>query len=267
MLIRDQVRAALPGVVAVLLLAGAGPARGQRVDSVLNTAAESNRASARSQTKIDKLSDQTDRLLAEYRSTNEQLESLRVYNRQLAKLLGSQDEEIGSLQKQIDDVTIIEREIRPLMARMLDSLETFVELDLPFLLEERRDRVGRLRELLERADVTVAEQYRRLMEAYQIENDYARTIEAYKGTLEIDATSRTVDFLRIGRVTLVYQTLDQSEAGWWDQEGKRWLKLGSEFRTPIRQGLRMANKQAAFDLLRLPVPAPQTATPGEEGAE
>lgn len=265
MKIRERVRAVLPGAVGALLLAGAGPA-GAQLQSVIETASQSNQASAQSQAKIDKISEETDRLLADFRSTNEKIDSLQVYNRQLGKLLASQQEEIDSLQQQIDDVTIIEREIRPLMARMLDTLETFVELDVPFLLDERRLRVQRLRKLLERADVTVAEQYRRLMEAYSIENEYARTIEAYKGNLTVDGTDLTVDFLRIGRVTFLYQTLDQAQAGWWDQENKTWVKLGSEFRTPIRQGLRMANKQAAFDLLRLPVPAPQPPS-GQEGAE
>ena len=83
------------------------------------------------------------------------------------------------------------------MLKMIDALDQFVELDMPFLLEERRQRVAFLRTLLERSDVTVAEKFRRLLEAYEIENDYGRTIESYKGSLDVDGASREVDFLRI----------------------------------------------------------------------
>ena len=39
----------------------------------------------------------------------------------------------------------MERQITPLTLKMIDSLGQFVNLDLPFLLDERRQRVARLR--------------------------------------------------------------------------------------------------------------------------
>jgi hypothetical protein len=149
--------------------------------------------------------------------------------------------------------------VTPLMLAMVDAIETFVDRDVPFLLDERRDRVGRLRELMDRADVTNAEKYRRIMEAYQIENDFGRTIEAYRGSLEGGAETRTVNFLRIGRVTLLYQTLDGTEVGAWNKDNAAWEVLDGSYRPAVRQGLRIARKQAAPDLLRLPVPAAEDA--------
>jgi hypothetical protein len=137
---------------------------------------------------------------------------------------------------------------------MLDSLEAFVELDLPFLPEERSRRVEGLGEMMARSDVTVAEKYRRILEAYQVENEYGRTIEAYQGSVEIDGESRTVDFLRIGRLVLLYQTLDGEDTGMWDATAENWVELGGRYRQPVRQGLRMARKQAAPDLIAVPVP-------------
>jgi hypothetical protein len=145
----------------------------------------------------------------------------------------------------------------PLMDRMIAGLEQFVALDVPFLEEERKNRVQNLQSLLERQDVSVAEKFRRVMEAYQIENEYGRTIENYKGSLEIGGLVREVDFLRIGRVTLVYQTTDGQSQGVWDQGSGQWVALGSEYRNRIRQGLRVARRQIAPELLLLPVPAPE----------
>ncbi len=217
-----------------------------------------NVAAAKSQEQIDGLSEETDRLLAEYRAQMQQIDSLRIYNRQLEELVESQNAEIGSLERQIENVTLIERGILPLMLEMIDALESFIELDVPFLPEERRGRLAALRSMMGRADVTTAEKYRRLLEAWQVENEYGRTIEAYNGELELGGKSRTVDLLRIGRLVLIYQSLDGQVSGVWNQQTKTWDKLPGSYRSSIRKGLRIARKQAAPDLLRLPIPAPET---------
>jgi chromosome segregation ATPase len=220
---------------------------------------EGNDEEARIQAEIEKLSDNIDDLATEYRRILQDTRSLEVYNQQVADLIESQTAEMGSLEEQIEGVTAVSREIVPLMVRMIDTLEKFVELDLPFLLEERRERVAKLREIMERADVSLSEKYRRLMEAYQIENEFGRTIEAYRAELTDDGTTRTVDFLRIGRVALLYQTLDAAGTRVWDQKQKTWVDLGDDYRSPVRQGLRMARKQIAPDLLLVPVAAAEDA--------
>jgi hypothetical protein len=93
------------------------------------------------------------------------------------------------------------------------------------------------------------------MEAFQVENEYGRTIEAYKSKLELGGRKRTVNFLRVGRVVLVYQTLDGQEAGVWDQGRRSWQQLSGEHSTSLRRGFRIARKQMAPDLIRLPIPA------------
>jgi hypothetical protein len=121
-------------------------------------------------------------------------------------------------------------------------------------MEERRGRLEGLNELMTRADITDAERYRRILEAYQIENEYGRTIETRQGELELEGQTRQVDFLRVGRLTYLYQTLDGSETGVWDHANGTWTD-SPESRTAVRKGIRIARKQAAPDLLKLPVPA------------
>ena len=237
------------------LLAGAIAAPAQELDPALSGEEQIQREAEQSQKRVERTSDDTQRMLDEYRAAHQQTDTLRVYNEQLQGLIDAQREEIANLGRQIEDVTEIEREILPLMSAMIEALEDFVELDVPFLLDERRARVAHLRELMARADVTTSEKYRRLIEAYQIENDYGRAVDAYRGTLELDGTTKTVDFLKIGRVAFLYLTLDGSEAGAWDVSSKSWTDA-DDYRGEIRRGLKMANKQAAFDLLTLPLPAP-----------
>jgi hypothetical protein len=157
----------------------------------------------------------------------------------------------------MDNVALIERQIVPMMTRMIDSLEDFIELDTPFLLEERTERIGRLRDMMERSDVTAAEKFRQVIEAYQIENDYGRTIEAYKGTVDIDGREQEVDFLRIGRVSLAYQSIGGQHTGAWDPESQSFVSLPPEtYKSNVAQGIRIARKQVAPDLLIVPVTAP-----------
>lgn len=216
---------------------------------------EGNDESAEAQKQIDDLSDEIDDLLAQYRIALKQTDSIRIYNQQMRDLIASQEAELASLVDQLARIQGVGRSVTPLMLRMIEAIEKFVALDVPFLIEERTERIAELRKIMARADVNNAEKYRQVMEAYQIENEYGRTIESYRGTLKLDDRETTVDFLRFGRIALVYQSLDEAYAGMWNHQTRSWDPLDSSYRSSIRQGLRIARKQAAPDLIRLPLPA------------
>jgi len=225
----------------------------QTIDNLSGEARGSVSDGAQSQQRIDKLDDETSQLVREYRAALSQLQSLREYNTQLEKLIVAQKEEMVSIRKQIEDVTNVDRTIVPLMFRMIDALEQFVKLDVPFMMDERNARVSNLRELMDRSDASPAEKYRKILEAYEIENEYGRTIEAYEGEMEVEGEMRTVAFLRIGRVSLIYQTLDGSNSGVWSQATRSFEDLDGDFDSEIRNALRVAKQQAAPDLLIVPV--------------
>ena len=124
---------------------------------------------------------------------------------------------------------------------------------MPFLLDQRRDRVERLKAMMGSAEISVAEKFRNVMAAYEAELEYGNTIEAYRGALDDGGREREVDFLRIGRLGLFYQTLDGSGNGRWDVETGNWVALGGSYTGQIRQGIRIAREQAAPDLIRIPV--------------
>jgi TolA-binding protein len=251
----SSVLTALPLVAVSVLVTGAAAA--QDLGQVLNQGERRIQLAQESQARVDAVVNQTRSLADQYRQTLREIEGLEVYNRLLQRQVARQDEQKEQIRASIEQVTVVQRQIVPLMDRMIAGLEQFVALDVPFLAEERHTRVDRLKTLLERQDVTVAEKFRRVMEAYQIENEYGRTIENYRGQLEIDGLVRDVDFLRIGRVTLVYQTSDGQRQGVWDQRNNRWVALDSEYRNRIRQALRVARRQIAPELLILPLPAPE----------
>lgn len=225
----------------------------ETLEHAIETQTSTELAAQKSQQQIDSLADEATSMLAEYREVLQQSQSLHAYNAQLEQLVQSQQSELESIQQQLKNIETTQRDIVPLMSKMIDVLSQFVELDVPFLSEERAARIIQLQTLMGRADVSLAEKYRRIMEAYQVETEYGRTIEAYQSDLVIDGNSRTVDFLRIGRVSLYYLTLDGQEAGIWDQQNRQWQQLSDDYLQPLAQGLKIAKKQLAPDLLVLPV--------------
>jgi len=150
----------------------------------------------------------------------------------------------------------------PLMLRMVQGLESVVAEDLPFLQQERKDRVDGIKRLMSDPSTSNADKFKRILEAYQIEAEYGRTLGAERTQID----QRTVDVLRVGRTALYYLSTDGSQAGWWDAAARQWQTLDSEHITPIRRGLRMARETLAPDLLQLPMPQRLAAAPATETA-
>ena len=226
------------------------------VDQIVNTGIERNAEAEASQQRVNTTAESTEKVVGDYKKELKVIDGLKVYNALLQKQLDDQQAEVAQLKESIANVSVIERQITPLMLRMTDALEQFIKLDVPFLLEERTTRVNTLRETIARADVTAAEKFRSVLEAYQIESEYGRTIEAYKDVLDIGGSAREVSLLRFGRVSLVYQTDDRESNGAWDQNARAWTPLdAAEYRNQITNGLKIARKQVAPDLFLLPVGA------------
>ena len=246
------------GLLMAWLAGGLAQAQnpGQPLDAAVDEQQRIDREAQASQQKIDALDDETRRLLADYRHLTRETDSLQRYNAQLERQIASQRREMGSIRDQLESINDVSRDVVPLMLRMIATLEKFIALDLPFLREERRLRVAALKEIMDRADVSTSEKYRRVVEAYQVEMEYARTIEAYQAELALADDARTVNVLRIGRIALLYQTLDGEETGFYNVASGTWEGLGSGYQAPVRKALRIARKQAAPDLLVVPVAAP-----------
>ena len=246
-------------LVSTVTLAGTVAAvQASTLDSVLEVGKSKNNAARKSQVKIDRLADETRDLLSDYKTVVKQVDGLKVYNARLQKQIDNQMLRITEIDESIDQSTIISRQMTPLVIRMIDGLQKFVELDVPFHMDERQQRIAFLRSNLDRSDVTVAEKFRQVLEAYKIESEYGRKIDAYKGSVEIDNVERDVNFFRVGRIALLYQTTDTEISGAWDQSSRSWVPLDrGEYRNAIMKGLRIARKEASIDLINLPVAAPE----------
>lgn len=259
-MIEHRLKTVARSALACAILGAAGAqATAAELDGVLAAANDIHSQARVAQARVDELTEETRKLLNDYKTVMKEVEGLRVYNAQLERQISSQEREMAELNQSIDEVTLVERQITPLMLRMIDGLEQFVKLDVPFLQEERLARIDRLHEILDRADVEVSEKFSQVLNAYQIENEYGRTLESYTDELELDGQTLVVDFLRLGRVSLVYQSTDGERAGVWNQTERAWQPLDSGYNNSITAAIRMARKQASVDLVTLPVPGPESA--------
>lgn len=205
------------------------------------------------QEKIDKLDAESKKLTNEYKDTVVEYEILNRYDNQLQKITESQAEEIKNLLDQIDSLDETNKYVLPLLERMVFTLRDLIELDIPFLLDERMLRLEELESILYQANFSTAEKFRKIYEAYQIENEYGRTIEAYSGNININGVNLAAQFFRLGRLNLFYMTPDQDETGYWNKDTNSWLHLGGKYSDEIDSALKVAYKQAPPDFITLPV--------------
>ena len=251
-------RALFLGSAAAMLVAMSAPAFAQ-FSSALNESEATAKEAKASQQRVEQLDDQTTALVNDYRANLKQLEAATRYNASLNRNIAAQLRQLERLKLDIENVSGLQRAMQPLMEDMLAALGDIVNADIPFNIDDRQDRVARLNKIMNDPDVSAAQRYRLIVEAYQIENEYGRTIGAYEGSIDDNGTLRTGEFLRVGRIALMFKTADDSTLKIWDKDQNGWVNLNKSYLPDVRLGLRMAKEQTAPGLLPVPVKAPTQA--------
>ena len=249
---KSKVAIALVGAMA---LAGTNLVSAESLKDVQKADNTIHKASAKSQEKVNKLYEQAQNLVFDYRQVVDDTDNLKAYNDYVATLVADQESKIQSLQNDIAGIDKTRQGLVPLMFKMIDTIEEFVALDLPFEKQERADRIAFLREMMVDSNVSTAEKYRKVLEAYQIELDAGRTSQVYQGKENIEGADITVDVLQFGRISLVAQTLDSKKSWVWDKASNSWKALGEEWRRPIRVAIDVVRKDRSPELIKLPIAA------------
>lgn len=178
------------------------------------------------QKQIDRLSEQTLDMNAEYKSTLTRIEQFKAYNKRLEMSINEQQKEMASLQAQMNTIDDTERGLLPLMEEMIDTLAQFVEMDVPFKKEDRLNTIDRLRTTMLRADVTTSEKYRQILGAYVSEINQGNSVDVYEGMEMIGNEEKQVDYLQFGRTALMFATRgENTQAAIWSKENDDWQWL------------------------------------------
>lgn len=238
--------------LSLLLLPFAGSAE-TKLNDIVSSKQQTQSNAQHSQIQIEAIDDQTSEIVSEYRALLRENKVLSDYNQQLLKQRQQQTMLLNNLAKSMAAVRTTRMELMPHMQEMLLVLSEFVKQDLPFLWQERQLRLQALVGLLDNPNVTVADKYRRILEAYQIETEYGDTIETWQAPLPLGDTDKTVQLVRVGRVALYYLTPDQQSAGYWDNSSRSWLALPSSWLAKVQQINAVADNKTLPTLLEVPL--------------
>ena len=244
-------------LIVVATLLGSSLAFADQIQPLLDVGEQRQNSEQVSQTKIDSMDDDTSLIVNEYKTVSKQIEGLRVYNAQMRKQIERQEERLKEIDKTMKEAQVMQRQVPPFTRRMLAGIEKSIELDMPFHLAERKERIAFAKAAIDNPTVSPAEGLRQVLETFNVEMEYGRKLDNYKDTIEIEGQQREVNVLRVGRLALVYQSSDRSLTGAWDNKKQEWVPLDNSYRNPTRKGLRIANRLATVDMLELPIQNPE----------
>lgn len=218
-----------------------------------------DKAATSSQSKINKLAEQAADAAFEYRNTLSRVDSLETFNTQLRRQVKSQEESITNMASEMESIDETEKGVLPLMDEMIKTLDQFVSLDIPFNLEKRTQRVADLHKMMDDADISVSEKYRKILEAYQIEMGYGNVMQADSGSIDRDGQPVEVDFLRVGRTAYIYLTKDRSSGRYWNKADKQWVELPSEYIDEVSEAIKMSDGIVPVEMFKIPVAVAEAA--------
>ncbi|MEJ2766147.1 DUF3450 domain-containing protein [Photobacterium sp. MCCC 1A19761] len=240
--------------LALIMVSMSAGAQADSLDTARAIESKTNAASAYSQKKIDKSAETALAMKAEVEMLQEEVKNLTVYRDHLARLVASQNAEAQSLNDQIAGIKDTRQGVVPLMYKMIDGLKQLVATDKPIRQQQRLARVAKLEFMMAQADVSDAEKYRRILEAYQIEMDYGTKLGVFQGPLALSAEeSIEAEQLYLGRISLVARSLDGTRYWAWNDSKTSWQTLDNEMAANVDKAFAIATKQAAPSLVTLPV--------------
>jgi len=228
------------------------PTRAELIDTAISLEASSSTAAASRQETIDNLDSQIIFLTGEIQYLSQQLDLTNIYNRQLQELIDSQNAEINSINEQMAQLDETNKGILPKLEEMVNVLAEIIMNDTPFLLKEREDRVNVIKDLLTQSNISTSEKFRRVFEAYQIENEYGRTVEAYRDEITVDGQNYNVEIFRLGRVGLYARTADGDYNAMYSRSEKKWIK-SKGIDNDLVIALKIARKEMPPSLIKLPM--------------
>lgn len=233
------------------------PSFADALDTARSIETQTNQEAINAQQKINQNADKTLDMQTQIEQMKEQIENQSIYQKHLQTLVESQQAELEKAQREREQMSQTREGIVPLMYRMLAGLEDLqTQSALPYKTTIRQERLQKLKDLMARADVSEAEKFRRILEAYQIEVDYGNKLSTYQDEIEIAAgDKREVELLALGQVSLIARSQDQQTHWLWSNEQKAWQEMDANQVMMANRAFELALGKLAPEMVDLPLSA------------
>ncbi|MEM9740915.1 MAG: DUF3450 domain-containing protein [Pseudomonadota bacterium] len=249
-----QVLTPARSVFAAVLIATLGSTAQAQLGTALDTGQQATTRAQQVQQQINQLDDERSDMVREYRTLLQRRDAAELFARQQEQVVESQRREVESLTDQLSRIDEITAETVPMLIDMIADIKAFVSADLPFKSDLRQARMDGLDAAMEDPQVSTAEKYRLIIEAYQAEMEYGSTIDTWQTEQAIDGNATTVDMFQYGRVALVWLTPDDRRAARWDRTTGAWVPItDGGMRASIREAIRVASGRKQQEVLFAPV--------------
>lgn len=248
------IRMGLIASAAALVTAGGAYAQ---LDEALRVARQSTQEGAQAQEQITQIATAADNAEGQYLAAREQIESQRIFLEQQRVFLLSQQNELVALRTQLERVGSIEVDLAPMLLDMYVALEEFINEDIPFQMDVRQQRLENIQTALGDATISAAERYRLLLNAYEIEMGYGRSLRAYSEEIEVDGVPQAADVLQIGRVALIRNIGGNLEI--LTQDNREWRPVPGSMAVDVERAFRIAREVTTPEVFVAPLPGPTTA--------
>lgn len=202
--------------------------------------------------------DEASKLSAELEQLEQEIRQSRKHLDKLTSIKILEEKKHGENLRREKEVERLKNELSDFLETVVTRLETHVLADIPFLKWERKKRIAALKELLPDPSETPAEKFRRIFNALQIETEYGITVEVTQDTIMMGDKKVMADLLRIGRLALFSQTIDQKSSAVFDPFEKKWQLLPDTVNQDISDAIAMARLERTVEIVNLPLGRIQT---------
>jgi FtsZ-binding cell division protein ZapB len=225
----------------------------QVTDKIKKPVEDSIAIRQKTQKDIEKWSEKKSMLETEYDALVENNKRLAMEREHLTKELEAMQERIADLENQIEAMEKISEKLTPFLYGVYEKMVDSVDQRLPFLQKERSGRLANLKTTLDDPQIVLGEKFRKVMEALFIEAEFGNTVEVNQEKIFLDDEDVLVNVLRLGRISLLFETLDQTTSGYYDLDESQWRILPHSANRDIRIAMEIGSKRRPADVVTLPL--------------
>jgi hypothetical protein len=238
---------------ALAAVTAVGLPRAQDAKQLADTVAKTVDTHQKTQKQQEAWAEEKSDLAARYRSAKAQVEYLEKKKSFEEKEVTELDKGISELERRMIESVRLNDSLQDSLNTVVGQLDAWVNRDVPFLMEERRERLASVREAIARPDVTPAEKLRRVLEALQVEANYGNLAEVSQEKIMVGAEEVHADVVRVGRVSIFWRSPDGKRVGEYDRASKSWVELESKYVASINELREMVLRLRSTKVVSLPL--------------